>query len=196
MLIILVFSSLLSSCTTYTPSRVDNVCHIFYGETDWYEAAKNSNEKWGTPIWVMMAIMKQESHFVDDAKPPFRWFLLFPLGRSSSAYGYAQVLDSTWKEYIRHTGNRGADRDDFDDAIDFIGWYTHTSQRKLAISKWDAFNQYLAYHEGHGGYQRGTWKSKKWLQNVANKVKKNAGVYNTQLKGCQSDLDKKIDGWF
>jgi hypothetical protein len=24
----------------------------------------------------------------------------------------------------------------------------------------DAFNHYLAYHEGHGGYRRGTWRAK------------------------------------
>ena len=195
-LVAIAFCVLLNGCATYTPSNVNNVCQIFHGETDWYEAAKASNEKWGTPIWVMMAIMKQESHFIDDAKPPFRWFLFIPLGRSSSAYGYAQALDSTWKEYIQKTGNHWADRDDFDDAVDFIGWYTHNTQRRLAISKWDAYNQYLAYHEGHGGYKRGTWKSKGWLKNVANKVKNNASNYNTQLKSCQPALDKKVRGWF
>jgi hypothetical protein len=39
---------------------------------------------------VQMAIMKQESAFVADARPPRDWFLGFiPLGRPSSAYGLA-----------------------------------------------------------------------------------------------------------
>ncbi len=185
----------LTGCSVYQPSNLDNICHIFHGELKWYEAANKANKKWGTPIWVMMAIMHQESRFVDDAKPPFNWFLFIPLGRSSSAYGYAQVLDATWQDYINATKNNRADRDSFEDAIDFIGWYTYTTQRTLGISKWDAYNQYLAYHEGRGGYKKGSWKNKKWLMAVANKVKKKASAYNMQLKGCQKQLDKKNRRW-
>ncbi|MFQ5543863.1 MAG: transglycosylase SLT domain-containing protein [Nitrospiria bacterium] len=183
-------------CATYRPTQVDNICEIFRGYTDWYEAARDANEQWGTPIWVMMAIMHQESRFVDDARPPRPWFLFIPLPRRSSAYGYAQAQDPAWKEYVRKSGNRRADRDDFEDAIDFIGWYTHVTQRALGVSKWDAYNQYLAYHEGRGGYQRGLWKQKKWLKQVAKKVKKKAARYNTQLKRCKPELDDAVNAWF
>lgn len=187
---------IVSGCATYRPVSVNNVCNIFWGETDWYLAARDANEAWGTPIWVMMAIMHQESRFVDDAKPPRPWFLFIPLPRRSSAYGYAQAQDPAWEDYIRASGNGGADRDDFDDAIDFVGWYTHATQRKLGISKWDAYNQYLAYHEGRGGYRRGSWKNKAWLKAVARKVKRKAAIYNKQLKGCQAELDDAVDGWW
>ena len=43
----------------------------------------------------------------------------------SSAYGYAQALEGTWDDYRKDTGRRGADRDDFADSSDFIGWYMH-----------------------------------------------------------------------
>ena len=191
----LVVALLLSGCATYRPAQVNNVCAIFRGEPDWYEAAVEANEKWGTPIWVMMSIIHQESKFIDDARPPRDWFLFIPLPRRSSAYGYAQAQDPAWGEYLRKSGRWNADRDDFDDAIDFVGWYTHTTQRTLGISKWDAYHQYLAYHEGRGGYQRGSWKKKPWLQSVANKVKKQAATYNSQLKSCSKELDKKIGGW-
>ena len=49
--------------------------------------------------------------------------------------------------------NYGADRDDFGDTIDFIGWYNNVSNEQLGIDKQDAFRLYLAYHEGHGGYR-------------------------------------------
>ena len=88
--------------------------------------------------------------------------------------------------------NRWADRDDFDDAVDFVGWYGNTSHRMLGISKWDAYNQYLAYHEGHGGYQRKTFRKKKWLVNAAHKVQSNAERYRIQLARCEDDLDR---GW-
>jgi len=186
----------LGGCATYQPSQVDDICSIFHGETDWYKAAQNASKKWGTPVWVMMAIMHQESRFVEDAKPPRDWFLFIPLPRKSSAYGYAQAQDPAWKEFIDKTGARGHDRDDFDDAIDFIGWYTDTTQKTLGVSKWNAYEQYLAYHEGRGGYKKGTWKNKPRLKRVATKVKNKAATYNAQLKGCKAELDDAVDGWF
>lgn len=187
---------LLTGCSSYRPGKVDNLCHIFWGETDWYEAARDAQEKWGTPIQVMMAIMHQESRFVDDAEPEREWFLFIPLPRSSTAYGFAQAQNPAWQDYIRATDNSGADRDDFDDAIDFIGWYTHGSAKRLKISKWDAYSQYLAYHEGRGGFEKKSYQSKTWLINVAQKVKARASLYGQQLKGCKARLDDKVDSWF
>jgi len=188
---------LLAACSTYLPRPSDNICHIFFGETDWYEAAREAQRKWGTPMYVTMAIMHQESRFVDDAQPARPWFLgLIPLPRDSSAYGYAQAQDPVWEEYIEESGNAGADRDDFADAIDFIGWYTNGSQKRLKISKWDAYGQYLAYHEGRGGYERKTYQKKPWLKNVAKKVKMRAMWYNQQLKTCKAELDDEVDSWF
>ncbi|UTW44955.1 transglycosylase SLT domain-containing protein [bacterium SCSIO 12696] len=195
-LTILAMATLLAGCSAYRPDDPNDLCDIFYGETDWYEAAIDANKRWGTPIHVMMAIMHQESRFVHNAQPKRKWFLFIPLPRQSSAYGYAQAQNPAWKDYRKATGRSGADRDDFDDAIDFIGWYTHTTQRRLKVSKWDTYNQYLAYHEGRGGYARKSYQSKKWLLGVANKVKRQAERYNTQLKSCKAKLDDKIDGWW
>lgn len=187
----------LTSCATYHPSNPNNICDIFLGETDWYEAARDAKEKWGTPIYVMMAIMHQESRFKDDAQPERDWFLGFiPLPRESSAYGYAQAQDPIWGEYLSQTGNSGADRDEFEDAIDFIGWYTDGSQKRLKLSKWDAYGQYLAYHEGRGGYSRKSYNGKPWLKKVAAKVKRRATTYNKQLKSCRNQLDDRVDSWF
>jgi len=187
----------LSSCATYRPSNPNNICTIFSGEIEWYEAARDAQHKWGTPIYVMMAIMHQESRFVDDAEPERDWFLGFiPLPRKSSAYGYAQAQDPVWGEYLAQTNRFSVDRDDFADAIDFIGWYTDGSQKRLKLSKWDAYGQYLAYHEGRGGYSRGSYNNKPWLKKVASKVKNRAASYNRQLKGCQNKLDDSLDSWF
>ncbi|GJL63230.1 MAG: lipoprotein [Nitrospirales bacterium] len=188
---------LLSGCVTYVPSNPDNICDIFFGETDWYEAARDAQQEWGTPIYIMMAIMHQESRFIDDAQPPRDWFLGFiPLPRDSSAYGYAQAQDPAWGEYLEQTDNYGADRDEFEDSIDFIGWYTDGTQKRLKLSKWDAYGQYLAYHEGRGGYQRQTYHRKPWVKKVAKKVKFRAMRYHRQLKTCRAELDDEVDSWF
>ncbi len=187
----------LTGCSTSPPKQVDNACTIFDEKTDWYKATRAAEKKWGTPIQIQLAIMRQESSFRHDAKPPRDTMLGIPMWwRVSSAYGYAQAMDGTWDWYVKDTGNRFADRDDFEDATDFIGWYTDVSQRKLGISKWDTYNQYLAYHEGHGGWTRKTYNQKGWLTKVARKVERNANTYGSQLKQCRERLDKKSSGWW
>tara|TARA_R110002096_G_scaffold265798_1_gene459383 strand:- start:1483 stop:2091 length:609 start_codon:yes stop_codon:yes gene_type:complete len=184
---------LLASCAS-TPSNVDNICAIFEEKGRWYKAAKKSEERWGTPIHIQMAIIRQESSFDANAKPPRKRLLGFiPLRRPSNAFGYAQALDSTWKSYQADTGRHGADRDKFKDAIDFVGWYTDQSQKIAGISKWDPYNQYLAYHEGQGGWQKKTYSSKGWLINTAKRVDSRAKRWGGNLKQCESGLDK---GWW
>jgi hypothetical protein len=186
-------ASLLSGCATTPPSNIDNACAIFREKDDWFDDALEAEEKWGVPIHVQLAILRQESSFRDDARPPRTKLLGFiPWTRPSSAYGYPQAKDSTWDWYIEKTGNWGADRDDFGDAVDFVGWYGNLSSRTLKISKWDAYRQYLAYHEGHGGYRRGTYRKKPWLIKVARKVERNSKRYAGQLKSCREELE---DGW-
>lgn len=184
----------LTGCATTPPSKPGDACAIFEEKRGWYRAAKKSQQRWGTPIHVQMAIMHQESRFIHDAQPPRRYLLGFiPWTRASSAYGYAQVKDEAWSDYRKQAGRWGASRDDFADAADFVGWYTHTTHRLLGVSKWDARQQYLAYHEGHGGFRRGSYRGKAWLQKVAAKVDTRARDYATQLKGCQKSLER---GWW
>lgn len=195
-LISVVIALTLSGCATYQPTQQANVCGIFWGETDWYEDAVDAHKRWGTPIALMMAIIKQESSYRDDVRPPRPTFLFIPLPRRSSAYGYAQAQNPAWHDYQKATGNWSHDRDDFGDAINFVGWYTDTSQKRLGISKWDPYSQYLAYHEGWGGYARGTFNKKPHLLRVAAKVKQQTESYNAQLKKCSKALDDEVSGWF
>lgn len=188
--IAVVLATMFAGCAALPPRDLTNVCSIFGERGAWYDEAKRVRDHWGMPIHVQMAIIHQESRFLDDAKPPRVRFLGLPLWRKSSAYGFAQVTDGTWDWYREATGNRWADRDDFDDAVDFIGWYGDLSHRKLGISKWDAYDQYLAYHEGHGGYARKSYVGKDWLIDAARRVAANAKRYNRQLTVCQEELDE------
>ena len=194
-LFIIINLAFLVGCSNTPPKNINNICDIFEEKDDWYDDAKDSFERWGVPIQVQMAIIHQESSFKYDAKTEMEYFLwIIPIGRKSSAYGYAQVKDETWDWYIKSTHNWGADRDDFDDAVDFIGWYVKKTHDTLKVSKWDAKNQYLAYHEGHGGYKRKTYNKKPWLIKVAAKVDKNARKYSAQLKTCEDELNSSW--WF
>jgi hypothetical protein len=185
-----------SGCASTPPDDVENACRIFEDKPDWYEATRDTEKKWGTPIQLQLAIIRQESSFKHDAKPPHARFLGIPLWwRQSSAYGYAQIKDSTWDWYRDKTGNRWADRGELEDAVDFIGWYTDLSKRTLGISKWDGYNQYLAYHEGHAGFKRRTYKKKPWLMKVARRVDRYSRTYGAQLKRCRGQLEENRSWW-
>jgi hypothetical protein len=176
----------LTACgTTSPPSRSDDICLIFSEKDDWYQAARASEARWGTPVPVLLAFIRHESGFDADAKPARRRILWFiPGPRPSDAYGYPQALDSTWHNYQRATSNRWAGREDFDDAVDFVGWYNDVSYRENGIDKTDAYRLYLAYHEGHGGYSRGSYLDKAWLQRTARRVAATAENYRLQLYRC------------
>ena len=187
---------LLVGCATSPPSNVENACYIFQEKPDWFDASLDVEKRYGLPIQVQLAIMRQESSFKHDAAPPRDTLLGIPMWwRISSAYGYAQVKDSTWGWYKDKTGRWFASRENYADAVDFMGWYTSISQRTLGISKWDAYNQYLAYHEGHGGWKKKSYNKKQWLIGVAKKVERNAQMYGAQLKNCKSSLGSSSWWW-
>jgi hypothetical protein len=191
---IFIFSLLLAlaGCHPPPPRHIENICHVFNEYPRWYWDAQKEQQRWGIPIPVLMAIIYQESSFKADAKPPRTKLLwIIPWKRPSSAYGYSQALDGTWKDYRKQTGNAWATRDAFGDATDFMGWYLNRAHNKLHIAKSDAFALYLIYHEGMGGYAKRTYTSKPWLVNVAKRVRYRAKIYEQQLNACANDLPKK-----
>lgn len=187
--------ALSAACATLPPRDADNICSIFREKRDWLNDAESARERWGVPEAVQLAIIHQESTFQSKARPARGTFLwVFPGARPSSAYGYGQVVDSTWSLYQRSTGRGSASRSDFSDVTDFIGWYAHNIQQTTGIPKHDAYRLYIAYHEGPQGYKRGTHKANGWLTQVAEKVKTRANRYQRQFDGCKDDLPR--GSWF
>jgi len=176
----------LTACATLAPPQaVNNVCQIFRQYPSWYRDSLGVELRWRVPVHVQMAIMHQESSFRANAKPPFRFFLGFiPLGRPSTAYGYTQALDATWDLYRHSTGHYFASRENFQDGVDFIGWYVNSAHQRANIPRTDAYRLYLAYHEGIGGYMHQTYFRKPWLIRVAHKVSAQAAMYQAQLANC------------
>ncbi len=175
----------LSSCSSLPISATGNVCNIFHTKRSWHRAALNMQQKWQIPLHVPMAMMYHESKFRRSAKPPRRYILgIIPGKRRSSAYGYSQALDGTWDAYIKSSGNHGANRTNFNDSMDFIGWYMTKSSSLANIPKADPYHQYLAYHEGWTGYRKGSYKEKQWLQRVASEVAKTSEQYQKQYAQC------------
>lgn len=192
--LVLLAPMVLVSCASAPPENTTNICSMFEERRSWYKAAKQSEDRWNTPLTVSMAIIQQESSFISRAKPERTRLLGFiPWFRPSSAFGYAQVLDGTWSDYKDNAGNWGARRSRFNDAIDFVGWYTNNSTRVNGIAREDAYNQYLAYHEGNGGFSRRTYNNNPQLIDVSRKVQANANLYARQYAQCEKDLGRN---WF
>ncbi len=167
------------------PRNLENACAILDERPKYHDAMRRAEMRWGVPLHVQMATIYQESKFIGNARTPHRFALgIIPIGRQSSAYGYSQALDGTWDDYVGSTGRHGARRNKMEDAADFMGWYMDQSEKKLGISKWDAASQYLAYHEGHNGYRRGSHQDKAWLMRVAAEVGARAERYQMQLAAC------------
>ena len=186
----LVFSILFISACSSVPKNTSSSCSIFNERYLWYKHAKKSEEKWGTPIYLQLAIIKMESDFDWLAKPPRqKLFKVIPYKRPSSSFGYSQAVNGTWEQYKKETENKLAVRTRFKDSVDFIGWYTNKSNTILKISKTDAFKQYVAYHEGWVGFKNyKNNKNNKKIFNLAKKVEKQSNIYKKQLSKCGSSL--------
>ena len=185
----LIIFFLLYSCSSI-PSNTSNSCSIFDERYLWYKHTKKVEQKWGTPIYIQLAIIKMESDFDWLAKPPRqKIFKIIPFKRPSSSLGYSQAVKGTWEQYKKETGNKLATRIRFKDSVDFIGWYTNKTEKILKISKKDVFRQYLAYHEGWGNFKN--YKENAKVIKLAKKVEKQSKIYKKQLKDCSESITKK-----
>ena len=177
------------SCSSI-PKNTTNSCLIFSEKYLWYKHTKKTEEKWGTPIYIQLAIIKRESDFNWLAKPKrLKLFKVIPYKRPSSSFGYSQAVKGTWEQYKKETNHKLATRVRFKDSVDFIGWYINKSEKILKIPKTDVFRQYIAYHEGWGNYKN--YKNNKKVIILAKRVKQQAEKYKKQIEQCKNKLSTK-----
>ena len=183
----------MAGCSHRPPDQVNDACLILEDNRAWWRALQRTEDRWGVPPGVQLAILRRESSFNAHARPARNRLLgIIPTSRPSSAYGYAQALDQTWDWYRRDTGRRGADRDDFGDAVDFVGWYASKSRQLSGVQPHQARELYLTYHEGHGGYNRGSYRGRRWLLDAADSVARDASRYQAQIDRCERRLSRRF----
>lgn len=167
------------------PRNQDDACALAAERPAYLRAMQDTERRWNVPVPVQMAIIHAESRFDGDARTPHRFAAgVIPMGRQSSAYGYSQALDGTWEEYQAATRNRRADRTNIAHATDFIGWYASEALARNGVRPTDPRSLYLSYHEGHAGYARQSYRSKRWLMDIADRVEQRAIMYDSQLRAC------------
>ncbi len=183
-----IFFFLLIGCSSI-PNNTADSCSIFNERYLWFKHTKKVEEKWGTPIYVQLAIIKMESDFDWLAKPARqKIFKVIPFKRPSSSFGYSQAVIGTWEQYKKETGNKFATRIRFKDSVDFIGWYTNKTEKILKIAKNNVFKQYIAYHEGWGNFRY--YKKNKKVIRLAKKVERQSNIYKKQLLKCKNVLKR------
>ncbi|MDC0534635.1 transglycosylase SLT domain-containing protein [Francisellaceae bacterium] len=179
------FIGLLAGCSSSVDLEgvnIQNGCQIIQKVPKWGKDLHNVQKKWGVPPSLVLAIIFQESSFNPDAK-----------NSTSSAYGYAQVINGTWTEYKKAV-DKDASRSDFDDSADFIGWYLNRIKNKYKLAWSNSANLYMAYMLGESGYkkfitgngseqQKQSWAAK---YKIAQKVAANAETYKKQMLECKS----------
>lgn len=171
------------------PQGQRQLCGIFHQQPDWYDAAVQAHKRWGTPISTLMAFIQVESGFDSYNEPPRTHLLGFiPWRRPSTAYGYAQAEDDSWREFKEDTDQPLARRWDIGDAMDFIGWYNHRSHHYLGLSFRSPDHLYLAYHEGLTGYRHHSYRHKPQVRHLARHVALLSHTYSRQLPACEKQL--------
>ena len=136
--------------------------------------------------------MQEESHFRAAIETRHQRLLgVLPWQHITSAKGYAQALDGTWRAYLHAMHKKSASRSDFSNAADFLGWYMGRLHSATGVSRNDAFRLYLAYHEGAGGYHARSYLSKPWLIDIARHVSGRAQRYHRQLVRCHASLPSR-----
>ncbi len=183
--------SLLVSCSSI-PKNTQNACSIFSERYLWYKHAKNSSEKYGVPVHLILAFVNKESGFNRWAKPErTKLFKIIPYKRPSSSFGYSQAINKTWDQYKNETNNMLALRSRFKDSVMFIGWYINKTHQLNKIPRNDSYRQYLNYYLGWGNYANKTYQTDKKAIIFARSVQKQSNIYRNQLIKCQKNLDKK-----
>ncbi len=186
----------IAGCAEKFSRDPQDLCDYLAKRSGWFKAIETASIKWSVPQSLILAFIQHESLFDAEARPPRRKILwVIPGPRRSSAYGFAQAIDATWEAYLSATDNRRARRDNFADASDFVGWYVNTNAKTTGISRTDTYQQYLIYHEGAGGFRRGSHKSKKWLLKVAARIQEKEKRYRQQLSQC-TDEQKRSRRWW
>ena len=178
----------LAACAS-PPSRINDVCAVFDQRDGWFNNwrrdAEKSARRHGIPVPVLMATIRKESGFKGNARPKRKYILwIIPWGHESSALGYSQALDGTWKQYKRESGNSFASRKNFGDAVDFVGWYHEKTVDAFGVAPGDTYNLYLAYYYGWGAYKQGAWRKSAGMQKYARDTAAMAENYADQMKRC------------
>ena len=141
---------LVAACAPSVPDRQQDLCAIFQQHPDWYDYAKDAEDEWGVPAPHPHGLrpprieLPQRCAAAPQVRP-----LDHPVGprvfRQGIRAGAGPCLERTTRPSAARSS--AAARTWKTPSTSSAGTTTRTS-RQLGIAKTDAYNLYLAYHEG------------------------------------------------
>ena len=162
-------------------------CEIFRDRGDWYEAARRTETRWGMPAAHQLALFAEDWSLSKENLPSkWRRFLLSDRPDPGLPAGY---FETTWRQYIADTGNKGASTDRFADVSDFMGWYFAGTATRTGLSPYDSRGQYIVWRYGPDAFLQGQWQSNIWQSQQANAFANRASVFSQDLIDCTVELD-------
>ena len=187
-------AAVLGACvSTDPPDSPGDACAIFRQHESWWGAVKRGERRWGAPPALVLAIIRQESGFDHNARPARgRGFLFFPGRRRVLRMGLCASRQRDVGAIRARASRRRRRSTATSSATPLIScaWYCGVSNRELGIAFTDARAQYYAYHEGHGGYRRGSHQGNDRLGAIGDRVQSYYDTYRAQLDGCEGELNR------
>jgi hypothetical protein len=156
------------------PPPANATCALLASHKGWSEALALAQQRWEIPPAPVMAVVRQESNFEvpKHTKQPL------------APFGYAQADARTWSAYRTAVKHPRADRANFADAVDFIGWYFAATQARTGARYSDVVTHYLSYSRG----QNRPGKASPAARKNAAKVAAYAKTYAKDLAACPPKL--------
>lgn len=166
-------------------------CEIFRKRQDWYNAARQTEARWGLPISHQLAFLTEDWE-LKEGKIPSKWKPDWTRPARSDPGIAPGFFDATWDQYRTQTGNRSASKNRIDDALDFMGWYFATLGPPEGISPYDPTAQYILWRHGPDIYRAGEWRQNLWLSSQANKFGSRARLFMRDLEDCHDGREKTL----
>ncbi|MFC6200014.1 transglycosylase SLT domain-containing protein [Ponticaulis profundi] len=167
-------------------------CQIFRDRSDWYEAAKETEIRWGLTPEHQLALFAEEWALDGERLPP-KWRPTFTLPAKGTPGLPAGFFEATWQNYKAETGQAGASPNEFADLSDFMGWYFARTSNRTQLSPFDSLGVYYVWKLGPRGYATGAWQSNMWIAQRANRYAERVRLFRRDLEDCGP---KKTVRWF
>ncbi|UTC24965.1 hypothetical protein MMH89_02230 [Candidatus Comchoanobacter bicostacola] len=161
----------------------NDICRVIHANPGWAEKLKQVQKRYGIEPNVVLSVISHESSFRSHARAQRSYFWGVIPYRRESSFGYGQVKDETWQWYLSKNPGYFRSRTSFRDTSVFIGWYYQQYLKKAPESRVSAYDFYIAYRNGLGGYEDESVMDE-WMIGKCSSVQELSDRYRTMLLEC------------
>ena len=184
-----VLTLLLSGCSlSINKKNQNNACEYLY-DNPYISHSIQSMTPSTKKQALFLAFIRYESNNDPYARPVKYWLIKnwVPWEYHSSAKGYAQSTEATWKDFNTQMADQVNYRHSYYSNIAFINWYITTKNETIESDDY-FYEAYFLYHDGKKGYANKRKNRSNTLKDYAKKISSTAKSYHAQLKDCKKAI--------